>query len=86
MIRTRTSNVFEFLTFFLVSQIVKSVRIRSSSGPYFPAFGLNMERYLDLSACTPNPGKKRTRITPNTDTFFLLVSKHLVEAGGIEKK
>ena len=24
---------------------VKSVRIRSCSGPYFPAFGLNRERY-----------------------------------------
>ena len=24
---------------------VKSVRIRSFSGPYFPAFGLNMDRY-----------------------------------------
>ena len=24
---------------------MKSVRIRSSSGPYFPAFGLNTERY-----------------------------------------
>ena len=24
---------------------VKSVRIRSNSGPYFPAFGLNTERY-----------------------------------------
>ena len=36
---------------------VKSVRIRSYSGPYFPAFGLNT-------------GKMRTRITLNTDTFY----------------
>ena len=27
---------------------VKSVRIRSFSGPYFPAFGLNTERYSVL--------------------------------------
>ena len=26
-------------------QCVKSVRIRSFSGPYFPAFGLNMKIY-----------------------------------------
>ena len=37
---------------------VKSVRIRSYSGSYFPALGLNVERY-----------SVRTRITPNTDTF-----------------
>ena len=27
---------------------VKSFRIRSYSGPYFPAFGLNTERYAAL--------------------------------------
>ena len=33
--------------FFLMEKYhcVKSVRIRSFSGPYFPAFGLNMDRY-----------------------------------------
>ena len=48
---------------------VKSVRTRSYSGPHFPAFGLNTERYSlsirTLSEC----GKIWTRITPNTDTF-----------------
>ena len=29
----------------IYSHCVKSVRIRSYSGPYFPAFGLNTERY-----------------------------------------
>ena len=37
-----------FLNFFtgnfLKNHCVKSVRIRSYSGPYFPAFGLNTER------------------------------------------
>ena len=33
---------------------VKSVRIRSFSGLYFPTFGLNTERYFVLS---PNVGK-----------------------------
>ena len=49
---------------------MKSVRIPSYSGPHFPAFGLNMERYgVSLriqSAC----GKMRTRITPNPDSCF----------------
>ena len=44
---------------------VKSVRIRSYSGPHFPAFGLNAERYSDwirrdtpyLSVFSPNEGK-----------------------------
>ena len=35
---------------------VKCVRIRTYSGPYFPSLGL----------C----GNIRTRITPNTDTFY----------------
>ena len=38
---------------------VKSVRIPSYSSPFFPAFGLNAERYE----------KMRTRITPNMVTF-----------------
>ena len=42
------------------SHYVKSVSIRSYSGPHFPAFGLNIQ-----SEC----GKMQTRITPNTDTF-----------------
>ena len=43
-----------------LSHCVKSVRIRSYSGPYFPAFRLNIQ-----SEC----GKIWTRITLNTDTF-----------------
>ena len=35
----------------------KNVRIRSYSGPYFPAFGLNTERYGYLSVLSPNAGK-----------------------------
>ena len=42
----------------------ESVRIRSFSGPHFPALGLNMKRYE--SEC----GKIRTRKNPNTDTFY----------------
>ena len=34
-----------FVTNISLLHCVKSVRIRSFPGPYFPAFGLNMERY-----------------------------------------
>ena len=51
---------------------VKNVRTRSYSGPHFPAFEMNRERYevygVSLriqSEC----GKMWTRITPNKDTF-----------------
>ena len=49
---------------------VKSVRIRSYSGPYFSAFELNTERY-SVSLCIQSECvKMRTRITLNTDTFY----------------
>ena len=38
---------------------VKGVHIRSFSGPYLPAFGLNTERYLSVFG--PSTGKIRTR-------------------------
>ena len=48
---------------------VKSVRIRSFTCPYFPAFGLNTERF-GVSLCIQcECGKIRTRKTPNTGTF-----------------
>ena len=51
---------------------VKSVLIfiRSFSGQYFPAFGLNMERYMGVSLRIQYEcGKIQTRKSPNTDTF-----------------
>ena len=48
---------------------VKSASIRSCSGPYFPAFGLNTERCSVSLRIQSEYGKMRTRITPNTDTF-----------------
>ena len=48
---------------------VKSVPIRSFSGPYFPVFGLNAERYGVSLRIQSKCGKMRTRKTPNTDTF-----------------
>ena len=46
------------------SHSVKSVRIRSYSGPHFPAFGLNTER------CGISKITSKTSITPNTDNFY----------------
>ena len=48
---------------------VKTVCIRSFSGPYFPAFGLNMERYYVSLRTQSECGKMRISKTPNTDTF-----------------
>ena len=48
----------------------KSVRIQSYFGLHFPAFGLNMERYGVSLHIQSKCGKIRTRITPNTDTFY----------------
>ena len=48
---------------------VKNVHIRSFSGLYFPAFGLNTERYGVSLHIHPKCGKIGTRKTPNTDTF-----------------
>ena len=53
---------------------VKSVRIRSFSGPYFLAFGLNTERYSVSFRIQSKYGKIQTRITPNTDTFHVVTS------------
>ena len=44
-------------TKFRPEHCVKSVRIRSFSGPYFPAFGLNTERYQVFLCIHPNAGK-----------------------------
>ena len=52
---------------------VKSVQIQSYFCPYFPAFGLNTERYFVslriLSKCRANTGKYGLEITPYLDTF-----------------
>ena len=39
------------------------------SGPYFPAFGQNTERYSYLSVFSPNVGKYGREKTPYLDTF-----------------
>ena len=48
---------------------VKSVRIRSFFGPFFPAFGLNTDRCGVYLRVLSEYGEIPTKITPNTDTF-----------------
>ena len=50
---------------------VKSVRIWTFSGPYFPAFGLNTERYEVSFRIQSKCGKMRAKKTPNMDTFHV---------------
>ena len=68
----QTSCAFYWFVLLLASLLhcVKSVRIRSYSDPYFPAFGQNTERYGPSLCIQSKCGKMRTRITPNTDTFY----------------
>ena len=69
MKKSKTTSISnQFSLFIPAEQSVKSVCIRSYSGPYFPAFGLNTERYRVSLSIQSKCGKTRTRITPNTDT------------------
>ena len=53
----------------IILHCVKRVRIWSYSGAYFPAFGLNTERYSVSLHSQSECGKIRSRISPNMDTF-----------------
>ena len=57
---------------------VKSVHIRSYSGPYFPAFGLNAKRYSVCIRIQIECGKMQTRITPNKDSFYAVRSMQYI--------
>ena len=52
-----------------IHHCVKNVRIWSYSRSYFPAFGLNTERYGVSLHIQSECEKIRTRKSPNTDTF-----------------
>ena len=51
---------------------VKSVRIRSYSGPHFPRSQTEYGEIRIQSEC----GKMRTRITANADTFYAVLTLH----------
>ena len=69
--------IFVIIVFTADQHCVKRVRIRSYTGPHFPAFSCIRTAYGEIQSISPysvqmweNPGKMRTRITPNTDTFY----------------
>ena len=51
----------------------KGIRIQSFSGPHFPPFGLNTEKYGVSLRIQSDYGKIRTRRTPNSDTFHVVI-------------
>ena len=69
MLFIKTVLINLLLVSLLCKSLLKRVRIRSYSGPYCPAFGLNTELCIQ-SEC----GNIRTRITPNTDTFYAVTN------------
>ena len=74
-VNKKQSNLHTIIT----CHCVKSVRIQRYSGPHFPTFRLNTERYGVFLCIQFKCGKMRTRITPNTYTFHAVYnakSKH----------
>ena len=62
---------------------MKSVRIRSFPGPYFPAFGLNTERYEVSLRILSECRKMLTRKTPNTEIRTLFTQCTLSKVAGL---
>ena len=62
-------SIYKWLVNDFMKDCMKRARIRSYSGPYFPVFGLNTERYSVSLYIQSECWKIPTRITPNTDTF-----------------
>ena len=78
-------NDFEFVLIigFIYSYFhcIRSVCIRSFSGPYFLAFELNTQRYSLCLRIQSECGKKRTIKSPNMDTFhavLIVITLHLL--------
>ena len=79
----RTQRASFFSTFSLQVHCVKNVRIWSFSGPYFPAFGLNKQRYF-VSLCIQSKfGKMWSRKTPNMGPFHAVVPEAMAYANRI---
>ena len=66
----------ETLRIYDLCHCLKSVRIRSFSGPYFAAFRLNREINSVNLHIQSECEKMRTRKTPNTDTFYVVYLGH----------
>ena len=67
----KTTGLFTFSWHFSVDlPCVKRVRIRNYSGPHFSWIFPHSDCISPYSV-RENPGKMRTRITPNTDSFYV---------------
>ena len=64
---------------------LKRVRIRSYYDQYFPAFGLNTERYGVSLRIQSKCGKIRTRVSPNTDTFYTALNSKVRFAAQLKR-
>ena len=58
----------KFIPDWFATHCIKNARIRSYSGPNFPGFGLNPEKYSVSLRILSECRKISTRITPNMDT------------------
>ena len=67
-------SVMHFIKLSNILDFIKRVRIWSYSGPHFPAFGLNTERYGVSLRVQSKCGKIRTRVTANVDTFYVVLN------------
>ena len=66
---------------------MKSVRIWSFSGQYFPSYGLNAERCRVSFRIQSEWEKIRIRKTPNTDTFHVMINiRNSSEMGSVSYK
>ena len=66
--RTHLNNCNENFLGKYLTVFAKEIQ-RRFFGPYFPAFGLNMEIYRVNIRIQSKYGKIRTKKSPNTDTF-----------------
>ena len=63
--------IFQIINkWWFIKLCVKSFHIKSFSGPFFPALGLNTESYSVNIRIRCKCGKIWTRKSPNTDTFY----------------
>ena len=74
LVRIKQHEILDIRRYTKYLRSIKSVRIWSYSGPYFPTFRLNTERYGVSLRIQSECGKIQARITPNTDTFHTVLS------------
>ena len=72
MIHRCDRTVWSIIINSLASHYVNIFCIRGCSGPLFPAFGLNTERYGVSHRIQSKCGQIKTRIIQNTDTFHVV--------------